>query len=318
MTANDHGGPARGPAAGLCLATSPDSWGIWFSEDDQQMPYGRFLDEVAAAGYEWVELGPYGYLPTDPEALRGELARRGLRASGGLASAALHRPDDWDQMLGVIRDVASLTAAMGAHHLVLIPPSFRDLKSGAYTESPELTGRQRAAMYSAANQLGRILLDDYGVRLCVHPHADSHIETQREIEDFLAGTDPGLVWLCLDTGHVAYGGGDNIDLIRRFGDRMGYVHLKQLNPEVLRQARERSLPFIEAVKRGVVVELPAGIPDAAAVIAELDLLGVPMFVIAEQDLYPCSPDIPLPIAVRTREYLNRCGMRAWPGKGVRA
>jgi len=131
------------------------------------------------------------------------------------------------------------------------------------------------------------------------------------------GTDPGLVWLCLDTGHITYGGGDNIDLIRRFGDRMGYVHLKQLNPEVLRQAREHSLPFIEAVKRGVVVELSAGIPDAAAVIAELDLLGVPMFVIAEQDLYPCSPDIPFPIAVRTREYLNGCGMSAWPGEGVR-
>jgi inosose dehydratase len=303
---------------GLCLGTSPDSWGVWFSEDDRQLPYRQFLDEVAAAGYAWVELGPYGYLPTDPAVLRGELGRRGLRASGGLASVALHRPGDWKQAVSVIREVAALTAAMGAHHLVLIPPSYRDLKTGAHTESPKLTQRQRTAMYAAAGRLGRILLDDYDVRLCVHPHADSHLETQPEIEHFLAGTDPDLVWLCLDTGHVAYGGGDNIDLIRRFGDRVGYVHLKQLNPEVLRQAREHSLPFIEAVKRGAVVEPPAGIPDAAAVIAELDLLGVPMFVIAEQDLYPCSPDIPFPIAVRTREYLNRCGMSAWPVRGVRA
>lgn len=298
--------------AGLCLATSPDSWGIWFPEDNQQMRYGRFLDEVAAAGYEWVELGPYGYLPTDPEVLRGELGRRGLRASGGLASGALHRPDDWDQLLGAIRDVAALTAAMGAHHLVFIPPSFRHLKTGAYTESPALTDGQRASMYAAANRLGRILLDDYDVRLCLHSHADSHIETQPEIEHFLAGTDPGLVWLCLDTGHVAYGGGDNIDLIRRFGDRIGYVHLKAVNPEILRQAREQSLPFVEAVRRGVVVELSAGIPDAAAVVAELDLLGVPMLVIAEQDLYPCAADVPLPMAIRTRKFLNGCGLTAWP------
>ncbi len=312
MTSNERGGPAWAPAAGLCLATSPDSWGVWFSADDLQMRYGQFLDEVAAAGYEWVELGPYGYLPTDPEVLRGELGRRGLRASGGLASGALHRPDDWDRMLGDIRDVAALTAAMGAHHLVFIPPSYRHLKSGAYTESPELTDGQRASMYAAANRLGRILLDDYDVRLCLHSHADSHIETQAEIEHFLAGTDPGLVWLCLDTGHVAYGGGDNIDLIRRFGDRVGYVHLKQLDPEILRQAREQSLPFVEAVRRGVVVELPAGTPDAAAVIAELDRLGVPMFVIAEQDLYPCAADVPLPMAIRTREFLNGCGLSAWP------
>jgi sugar phosphate isomerase/epimerase len=311
LTTTEHGGPGWAPAAGLCLATSPDSWGIWFPADDRQMRYGRFLDEVAAAGYGWVELGPYGYLPTDPGVLRGELERRGLRASGGLTSGALHRPDDWDQMLGVVRDVAALTAAMGAHHLVFIPPSYRDLKSGAYSESPELTDGQRASVYAAANRLGRILLDDYDVRLCLHSHADSHIQTQQEIERFLAGTDPGLVWLCLDTGHVAYGGGDNIDLIRRFGDRIGYVHLKQVNPELLRQAREQSLPFGEAVRRGVVVELPAGIPDAAAVVAELDLLGVPMFVIAEQDLYPCAADVPLPMAVAAREFLNGCGLSAW-------
>lgn len=277
------------------------------------MPYGRFLDEVAAAGYEWVELGPYGYLPTDPEVLLRELRQRGLRGSGGLTFGALHRPDDWDQELSAIREVAALTAAMGAHHLVVVPPAYRHEKTGAYTESPVLTDGQRSGLYAAANRLGRILLDDYDLRLCLHPHADSHIQTQPEIEHFLAGTDPGLVWLCLDTGHVAYGGGDNLDLIRRFGHRIGYVHLKQVSPEVLRQSREQSLPFGEAVKRGVVVEPPAGIPDVAAVITELDLLGVPMFVVAEQDLYPCAADVPLPIAIRTREILTGCGLSAWPG-----
>ena len=314
MATNDHGGPAWALGSGLCLAASPDSWGIWFPDDDRQMGYGRFLDEVAAAGYEWVELGPYGYLPTDPEVLHGELGQRGLRVTAGLTFGALHRPDDWDQMLSVIRDVAALTAAMGAHDLVVVPPLYRDMRTGEYTESPELTDSQRTGMYAAADELGRILLDDYDLRLCVHPHADSHIETQREIEHFLGGTDPGLVWLCLDTGHVAYGGGDNIALIRRFGDRIGCVHLKQVSPEVLRQVREQSLSFGEAVKRGVFVELPAGIPDPAAVISELASLGAPMFVLAEQDLYPCAADVPLPIAIRTREFLNGCGLSAWPGK----
>jgi inosose dehydratase len=304
--------PAGSRAAGLCLATSPDSWGIWFAEDDQQIGPGQFLDEVAAAGYEWVELGPYGYLPTDPQVLRGELDRRGLQVSGGLAFGALHRPGEWDEMLAAIRDVAGLTAAMGAHHLVMVPPLYRDEKTGAYTEPPELTGTERAAMCGAADRLGRILLSDYGIRLCVHPHGDSHIESQPEIEQFLAGTDPGLVWLCLDTGHVAYGGGDNLDLIRRFGDRVGYVHLKQADPDVVAQVQAQSLSFGEAVKRGVFVELPAGVPDPAAIIPELAALAVPLFVIAEQDLYPCAPDVPLPIAVRTREFLNDRGLHGWP------
>ena len=47
------------------IGSAPDSWGVWFPEDDKQIPPGRFLDEIAEAGYEYTELGPYGYLPTD-------------------------------------------------------------------------------------------------------------------------------------------------------------------------------------------------------------------------------------------------------------
>lgn len=305
-------------ATSLCLGTAPDSWGVWFAEDDHQVGYTRFLDELVTAGYEWVELGPYGYLPTDPAVLRGELTRRGIRVSGGTTFGALHRPAEWDQTAAAVRRVAALTAAMGAHHLVLIPSMYRDDKTGAYTERPDLTSDQWHVLGRAANELGQILLSDYDVRLCLHPHADSHIQTQNEIERFLAATDPRLVWLCLDTGHVAYGGGDNIDLIRRYGDRIGYVHIKQMNPDILAQVSELSLSFGEAVKRGVCVEPPAGVPDPAAIIPELAKLGAPLFVIVEQDLYPCAPDVPLPIATRTRKFLNGCGMASRAAKGAQA
>src|SRR2546425_12847708 len=52
----------------LRIGSAPDSWGVWFPDDEQQVPWRRFLDEVTEAGYEWIELGPYGYLPTDPAA----------------------------------------------------------------------------------------------------------------------------------------------------------------------------------------------------------------------------------------------------------
>ena len=45
----------------LQLGTCPDSWGVWFADDPLQTPWDRFLDEVAEVGYEWLELGPYGY-----------------------------------------------------------------------------------------------------------------------------------------------------------------------------------------------------------------------------------------------------------------
>ncbi|WP_091040602.1 PfkB family carbohydrate kinase [Glycomyces harbinensis] len=92
--------------------------------------------------------------------------------------------------------------------------------------------------------------------------------------------------------------------------RIGYVHIKQMDPETLRQVRDEGLGFGEAVKRGVCVEPPAGVPNPADIVAELSTLDADLFVIVEQDLYPCEPDVPLPIAVRTREYLGGCGLGA--------
>jgi sugar phosphate isomerase/epimerase len=281
---------------------------VWFPEDEHQVPHTRFLDELARAGYEWLELGPYGYLPTDPRQLREELDARGLKVSGGTAFGALHRPEAWDGMLAHVRQVAALTAAAGARHLVLIPPMYRDEKTGACTEPPELTPEQWAGFGRNADRLGRLLLDEYDVRLVIHPHADSHIQTQPEIERLLNESDGRFTNLCLDTGHVAYGGGDTVDLIRRYGDRVGYVHIKQMDPEVLAQVAAEGLSFGQAVQRGVCVSPPAGVPDPAEVIRELAALDAELFVIVEQDLYPCAPEVPLPIAVRTREHLARCGL----------
>ncbi|MFF9030748.1 TIM barrel protein [Streptomyces iakyrus] len=298
----------RTTVGNLCLGSAPDSWGVWFPEDEQQVPYTRFLDELVLVGYEWLELGPYGYLPTDPQRLKGELDARGLKVSGGTAFGALHRPEAWDEMLAHVRRVAALTAAAGAHHLVFIPPMYRDEKTGAFTEPPELTAGQWAGFGRAADRLGRLLLEEYDVRLVVHPHADSHVQTQAEIERLLNESDGRYTNLCLDTGHVAYGGGDNLDLIRRFGERVGYVHIKQMDPEILAQVAAEDLSFGEAVGRGVCVSPPAGVPKPADVVAELARLDAELFVIVEQDLYPCAPEVPLPIAVSTREHLAGCGL----------
>ena len=273
------------------------------------MRWERFLDEVARAGYRWLELGPFGYLPTQPERLSAELEKRGLHLCGGTIAGALQRDDGWQDLVERARSVATFTKAMGAQHLVFLPQMFRDERTGADCEARTLDERGWATLTRHANELGRLLRDDYGIYLCLHSHADSHVLTQAEIERFLDGTEPEAVWLCLDTGHVAYGGGDAVALIRRYPQRIGYVHIKQVDPGVLAQAREHDISFSAAVRRGVCVEPPRGVPDAAAVIAALKSLERPLFVVVEQDLYPCDADVPLPIAIRTREYLNTLGLR---------
>ena len=64
----------------LHLGTAPDSWGVWMpSGDPLQTPWQRYLDEVQEAGYRYSELGPFGYLPTDPRGYFGKRKRIGFR-----------------------------------------------------------------------------------------------------------------------------------------------------------------------------------------------------------------------------------------------
>ena len=68
------------------LGSAPDSWGVWMADDARQTPWNRLLTEIAAAGCVWMELGPYGYLPTDRARLVAETYRRrapGLMERGG-------------------------------------------------------------------------------------------------------------------------------------------------------------------------------------------------------------------------------------------
>jgi len=300
------------PASGrLHLGSCPDSWGVWFADDPRQTPWQRFLDELAGVDYQWLELGPYGYLPTDPARLADELDRRGLKVAGGTmhGESGLHRSQDWPSIVDKTRRVAALTAAVGGQHVIFVPvPGYRDDATGGYLEPAELDPQAWATMARATNELGKIVSDESGVRLQFHPHADSHVETQQQTERFLADTDPRYVNLCLDTGHLAYRRADSVDLIRRYPDRIGYVHIKQMDPAVVDRAEREDLAFGQAVAMGASCEPPTGLPDVGSVAAALRDLATELFVVVEQDMYPCDFDVPEPIAARTREYLRGVGI----------
>ncbi|MFE2182859.1 sugar phosphate isomerase/epimerase family protein [Streptomyces sp. NPDC059455] len=290
------------------VGSAPDSWGVWFPDDEQQVPWQRFLDEVTEAGYEWIELGPYGYLPTDPARLTEETGRRGLTVSAGTVFTSLHRgPEVWDATWEHVSQVAELTRAMNAKHLVVIPSFWRDDKTAELIEPPTLTAEQWRHLSTGMERLGREVRERFGLDIVVHPHADTHIDTEENVARFLDATDADLVNLCLDTGHYAYCGGDSVKLIETYGERIGYLHLKQVAPEILADVVKNEVPFGPAVQRGVMCEPPNGIPELGPVLTAAQNLDVDLFAIVEQDMYPCPPDQPFPIAERTRRFLRSCG-----------
>ena len=292
---------------GAMVGTAPDSWGVWYPDDSNQTSWARFLDEVVEAGYTRIELGPQGYLPTDPERLKDELAVRGLEVVAGTIFEHLHRPHSWESTWQGVSAAAVLTAAMGAQHLVVIPDFWRDPTTGEVLEEAELTDAEWTPYARQIDRLARQVRDEFGLRVQYHPHADTHVDTHENVERFLHETDPALVSLCLDTGHIAYCGGDNLRLIRDYPERIGYVHLKQIDPDVVAKVHAEGIGFGEAVRMGAMCEPPLGVPELPPILEAIAGLDAEVFAIVEQDMYPCPPDQPLPIATRTLAYLRSCG-----------
>ncbi|MEN9752826.1 MAG: Inosose dehydratase, partial [Actinomycetota bacterium] len=146
--------------ASIRVGTAPDSWGVWFPNDPNQVPWERFLDEVQRAGYHWIELGPFGYLPTDPHQLEYELAKRDLKLTAGTVFTGFHKDDtQWDRAWNQALDVAGLVSQLGVEHLVVIPDLWRADKTGEALESRVLTDEQWKKLAAGHDKLGKALLE---------------------------------------------------------------------------------------------------------------------------------------------------------------
>lgn len=292
----------------LTVGVCPDQWGVWFPEDEKQIPWEKALEEMAEAGFEYMETGPFGYFPKDAKKLKKVMDDNGFTVVAGTGWGILHKAEAWDDTEKTFREIAETHAAVGAEYIVHLPPLFRDDKTWEFTDERVLSPDAWKLYVENANRLGAMLKDEYGLKMVLHPHGDSHIETPDDVERIFAATDPEYVNLCLDTGHIVYGGGDPVAMVKQYADRITYVHIKAFDPDLVRQAHEEDWPFGEAVARGASVTPPAGEPDMQLLVDALADMNKDLYVICEQDLYPAEPTFPLPNAIATREYLASVGL----------
>lgn len=288
------------------VGSAPDSWGVWFPEDERQTPWQRFLDEVAQVGYEWIELGPYGYLPTDPQRILAELGQRGLRTAGTFLSFDFEHPDAWSANEQEVERTCQLLRDLGAPNVILIDNLYTDLRTGELLGPRTLDEPAWARLVETTRRL-QDAAARWDLVAVFHPHADTHVERAAQIERLLEEA-PGLA-LCLDVGHFAYSdGGDPVSFFREHHDRIKHLHLKSVDPELSERVRREQIPFCKAVAAGMFVAPQYGVVDFVALRDALQETGYDGFAIAEQDMYPADFNRPLPIAQATFDYFRELGM----------
>lgn len=294
------------------LANAPVSWGIYeFEAIGQKYPYTQVLDEIVETGYTGIELGPWGYLPTDPDVLRPELERRGLRLLSSFVPVQFADAAAIEEAEAQALRVGRLLAALGAIYIVLADDN------GKVPELVQQAGRRRGSFLSAdqwdvyaagVNRVARRIYDELGLKVVFHHHCAGYVETPEETRSLMKRVDADLVGLCLDTGHWHYAGGDAVECIREYGERVRYLHLKDCDPAIRTLAAEERMDYFAAVAAGVFCELGKGEVDFAGVLRSMEALGYDGWAVVEQDVLGDDLEGPRESARRNREYLRSLGL----------
>ena len=301
------------------VANAPCSWGVLEFEAPALAPAPQVLDEMAAAGYGGTELGDWGFLPTDPAALAAEVGRRKLALVGAFVPIALAREDAVVE--GIERAVQTarlLKAATGSDPNSGSDPAIvlsddnttvphRTLRAGRIRSGDGLADAEWDGFADRAAAVASAVREATGLRTVFHHHCGGYVETPHELEALMSRTPADLLGLCLDTGHLSYGGGNAVDAIARYRDRIWHVHFKDCEPELAQRARAKGWDYHTAVRHGIFCELGKGMVPFRQVLEALRVEYYDGWIVVEQDVLP-GLGTPAASARRNREFLARLGL----------
>lgn len=290
------------------VGTAPVNW----NNDDlpnwaPPVAFNTMLDEMAAAGYAGTEYGA-GF-PIKGERLRSELSSRDLALCGAYQWLDLLDDERILETRPTLDRTMRLLASVDCGDLVV-----------ASAMSPE-----RVALAGNVPDDGSAGLDDdgwstlarnlqvvaeqaaaHGLRTHYHNHVGTHVETPGEVDRLLTVIAGTQVDLCFDTGHYAYGGGDPTAFVMAHGERIGYLHLKDVDAATLDTARRCSWSFLDALRHCIFCEFGDGLVDIPAILKALRIVTYDGWVIVEQDT---SRRRSFESAVASRQFLrHRCGL----------
>ena len=253
-------------------------------------PPERVLDEIAAVGFLGTELGSPGFLPDEPRALRAELHKRALQLVGAFCPLPLSDADGGASALDGAMSLARLLAEAGCETLVAADAGDAERRAVAgrvhfdNALHEDQWRRAGASVDALAERCAPL-----GVRVVFHPHAGTYVETEQELDALMAATDPEQVGLCLDTGHLAYGGADPVAIAERYAARVRHVHVKDVSAAVLARVRQEGTEYSQAVGEGVFTPLGKGSIDFAALVRGLVSRGYAGWWVLEQDVRLGTP-----------------------------
>jgi inosose dehydratase len=282
------------------VAGAPISWGIcevagW----GEQLSREQVLTELAAAGLSATELGPDGFFPGSPEQVAKEFKASGLTLVGGFVPAVLHIPEKRDAQIENVERNARILSGAGAEVLVLAA----ETGITGYETSVQLDEAGWNSLAAGVDAVEKVAARN-GLKVALHPHYGTMIQTAEDISRFLEMTTTSL---CLDTGHLMVAGADPVAVTRSSADRISHVHLKDVDAFIAARVRRGEIGYRDAVVAGMYRPLGDGDVDLGVIMELLADAGYDGWYVLEQDLVITGngdSDTPLRNATRSLKFLR--------------
>jgi inosose dehydratase len=248
----------------------------WGGKDDQA------IDEIAEVGFKGIQLraSAFDAYGTRPAVLKDLLAKRGVSFAVLSSGNLKYQREDRDAQLALHLSHAAFVRDAGGQFLQVIDekPKDRAVRPDDYPALADMLD----ILGERTNQIG--------VPLVYHNHMDSTGESPAAIEAIMANASANAVRLLFDIAHYQQGGGDPVAFIRRYGNAIRVVHLKDVRP-------------IETPPGYQWVELGRGRVDVKGCVAALRDVGFDGWAIVELDRVVDPGGSPKASAAANRDYV---------------
>ena len=171
-----------------------------------------------------------------------------------------------------------------------------------FQNKPVFTEEEWEKLADGLHHLGK-LAQEKGLHIVYHHHMGTGVQTTAEIEKLMDMTNPELVSLLFDTGHLVFSGEEPLYILKKYLSRIKHVHLKDIRQEVVEAVKENELSFLQAVKNGAFT-VPGdgviGFDEVFTILANSEYKG--WFVVeAEQDPALANP---FEYALKARKFIQ--------------
>ena len=277
----------------------------WTNDDMPELggenTFEQCLSEMALAGYTGSEVG--NKYPKDPAALNRALTLRGMTICNAWFSAFLTTRPLRETLDAFVAQMDFLHA-VGARVIGAAEQgkSIQGQEKPVFAEKPNFTEAEWKLLAQGLNEMGRLAAKK-GMTLTYHHHMGTGVQSAEEIDRLLSLTEPGLVSLLFDTGHLTFAGIDPLPLLKKHVSRVRHVHLKDVRPEVLKRVKPEGMSFLRAVREGVFT-----VPGDGAIAFEplfhiLSEAGYAGWMVVEAEQDPAKAN-PLEYAQKARRYIR--------------